>query len=195
MVPGPPAEGVLEAVGHELVRDQPERHRLVHRHHQALDLGPQVHPRRLPGVQPQQARPELAEVGAQVHALDLARGVELLVHQAQRPDPAADRAQLAPGLRAPGAALLQADEAGDRLQVVLDPVLQLPQQPPLVGHGRPQLAQDADALDRLGQQVGVGAQEVGVGPGEPARLAAVDLEDAVGRLAVRRRGSGRWPAP
>src|SRR3954453_3924107 len=46
---------------------------------QALGLGPQAPPGRLPGVQPQQASPELPEVGAQVHALDLARRVELLV--------------------------------------------------------------------------------------------------------------------
>src|SRR3954467_13860387 len=74
--PGPPElqadgagiapEGVLEAVRHELVRDQAERHRLVHRYHQALDLGPQTYPGCLLGMEPEQGRAEFPEVRAEV---------------------------------------------------------------------------------------------------------------------------------
>ena len=155
------------------------------RQHDAFNVRAQAHAWRLASVEPEQGRRELPEVGAQVDTFDLARSVELVVDQAERLDPACDGEQLAPRLPASGPALLQANEARDHLQVVLDPVLQFTQQPLLVGNGRSQFAQGAGALDRVSQQVGISAQELGVIVSEAARLAAVDLEDAEGWLAGR----------
>ena len=75
---------------------------------------------------------QLGEVTVEVHPVDAARGMQLVMDQPQRFDPVPDGVQLALDQRMLGPVRLQPDEAGDDLQVVLHPVLQLVQQPLLL---------------------------------------------------------------
>ena len=118
---------MLQAVHHELAGQQAERDRAVEVH---LQLGAtEVEPNRLPlgHLELQQAAAELLQVGAEVDLVVVVDEVELVVHDPQRLDPAGDHVEVVVRLRCSLAAL-QADETGDDLEAVLDPVLQLVQQ-------------------------------------------------------------------
>ena len=82
-------------------------------------------------------------------------------------------------------AALQADETGDDLEVILDPVLQLVQQHllllrhlGLLPRRFGELAVRPEAVDCRRQQVGIALQEVGVVLGEATRLLTIHLEYA-----------------
>src|SRR6185312_4577157 len=66
---------------------------------------------------------------------------------------------------------------------------QRPSEPLLAGvqlrRGTPGLAGGAQALNRRGEQIRVAAQKIGVIPAERPRMAAVDLQEAIGWVMVR----------
>ena len=87
---------------------------------------------------------EVADIAGKVHAGEVFGLVKLLVDDAERVDAAADVVKLLPDEWAGGLPRLQADQAGDDLEVVLDAVIDLLQQ-----HF---LFDDAGAERRIGLQ-------------------------------------------
>jgi len=190
--PAPGRERVLERIAHQLGHQQAEGHRHLqrggHRHH----VGSQrdAAPRGADGVA--QVAQQVAHVIAQRHGVQVARLVELFVHQRHRVDTRRALVQRVASRPVRQGPPLQAEQALHHLQVVLDPVVDLAQQGLALG----QRALDALLLDMPVRHVRTGGVEalhrarvVGVGHqedlGHPRAAGGDVAQFEVARLAAQ----------
>src|SRR5262249_45607303 len=119
----------------------------------------------------------LAKIFAQFERLDSVASVQALMCTSDRSDAAAGLAKLVPNVLARGARRVQLQHAGDDLQAVVDPVIDLSHENLLPIECLAKVLFHALALDCHAEDVGDPAQKYDIGFAEFAFGLAVHLEN------------------
>lgn len=156
----PFGEGMLQGIGDDLVRHQPERHRHVNHHVRLLDIAGQRH---ASSRQADEVPGQTVEEAADVHAAEVLGAVELFLERAERLDAPPEVADLLAVALALQGLFRHAQQADHHLEIVIQPMVQLLQDELAVlavvaeflvavmsrAHSRGEAAELMDALDHV----------------------------------------------